>query len=269
MSIIEKININFISAMKERRETELSILRMLRAALKNKQIELMRELKEEDVLAVLRTQIKQLKDVLPSFETAGRTDLADKTKAELVILEGYLPAEMTDEELEKTVREVLSGAGIASKAESGKAIGAVMKAVAGRASGNRVKEWVEKILIKSLFFSFFCWLLARPAILAAAAAPGRASTKPKTEEPWLTSAFSSLSFSLSDISPDLIWRGLRVVATLFGILFINILLAGAFRYAVSSGRDDVVVECRREIIIGLLGTAAMLCLFFIASATLS
>lgn len=122
---------------------------------------------------------------------------------------------------------------------------------------------------KSLFLGFLCWLLTAPAVLAAANAASRASTKPKTSESWLTSAFSSISSSLPDVSPDLIWRGLRVAASLFGILFINILLAGAFRYSISSGRDDMVAASRRQIIIGLLGTTAMLCLFFIASAALS
>lgn len=93
MTVVEKINADFTSAMKERREAELSTLRLLRAALKNKQIELMRELKEEDAVAVVRRQIKQLKDALPLFETAGRTDLADKSKAELVVLERYLSVE--------------------------------------------------------------------------------------------------------------------------------------------------------------------------------
>jgi len=147
MSTIETINTDLTSAMKQKKEAELSTLRLLRSALKNKQIDLMRELKEEDVLAVIRTQIKQLKDALLSFETAGRADLIDKTKAELVVLERYLPAEMSDEDLEKTIRTALSEAGISTKADMGKAMGAVMKAVAGLASGNRVKELVEKILI--------------------------------------------------------------------------------------------------------------------------
>jgi uncharacterized protein YqeY len=93
MSILEQINQNFISAMKEKREAELSILRMLRAALKNKQIELTRELNEDEVAAVVKKQVKQLRDVLPTFESAGRNDLADKTKTELSILEKYLPAD--------------------------------------------------------------------------------------------------------------------------------------------------------------------------------
>lgn len=146
MSTIEKINADFTSAMKEKKEAELSTLRLLRAALKNKQIELMRELEEEDVLVVIRGQIKQLKDALMSFESAGRIDLADKSKAELVVLERYLPVEMSDEDLEKTIRAALLEVGISSKAETGKAMSAVMKAVAGKAGGNRVREFVEKIL---------------------------------------------------------------------------------------------------------------------------
>jgi uncharacterized protein YqeY len=146
MSVIEKINADFTLAMKERRQAELSTLRMLRTALKNKQIELMRELKEEDVLAVIRSQIKQLKDALPSFETAGRTDLVEKSKAELAVLEDYLPAEMSDEELEKTIRLALLEAGFSIKAETGRAMATAIKAVAGRASGQRVKDLVEKIL---------------------------------------------------------------------------------------------------------------------------
>lgn len=147
MSTLEKINTDLTSAMKEKKEAVLSTLRLLRSALKNKQIELIRELTEEDVLAVIKTQIKQLKDALLSFEEAGRNDLAEKNKAELVTLERYLPAEMNDEDLEKTVRSALSEAGISAKADMGKAMGSAMKAVSGQASGSRVKEVLEKILV--------------------------------------------------------------------------------------------------------------------------
>lgn len=146
MSTLEQVNADFISAMKEKKEAELSTLRLLRTALKNRQIELMHELKEEEALAVIRTQIKQLKDALLSFETAGRSDLIEKTKNELVVLERYLPAEMSDEDLEKVVRAALTEAGFSATADKGKAMGVAMKAAAGQANGNRVKELVEKIL---------------------------------------------------------------------------------------------------------------------------
>ena len=146
MSVIENINSDFITAMKEKKEVELSTLRLLRTALKNKQIDLMRELTEEDVLAVIRSQIKQSKDSIESFESANRNDLADKVKGELIFLERYLPAEMSDEDLEKTVREALALAGISAKVDMGRAMGAVMKAVAGKANGARVKAAVEHAL---------------------------------------------------------------------------------------------------------------------------
>ncbi|MFH1252811.1 MAG: GatB/YqeY domain-containing protein [Candidatus Uhrbacteria bacterium] len=146
MNILETINQDFVLAMKEKREAELSTLRLLRAALKNKQIELMHELKEEDILAMIRTQIKQLKDALLSFETANRSDLVEKTKNELLVLEKYLPAEISDEELNKIVQEILTTNGVVAKTEAGKAMGAVMKTVAGRANGARVKETVERLL---------------------------------------------------------------------------------------------------------------------------
>lgn len=92
--ILEKLNADFISAMKEKKEAELSTLRLLRSALKNKQIELMHELSEEEAAAVVRKQVKQLRDVLPSFEGAGRADLVDKTKFELSVLEKFLPVEI-------------------------------------------------------------------------------------------------------------------------------------------------------------------------------
>jgi uncharacterized protein YqeY len=132
--------------MKAKQELELSVLRMLRTSLKNKQIDLMHELSEEEVLAVIRTQIKQVKDSIDSFESANRSDLAEKSKSELVFLERYLPAEMSDEDLEKTVREALTKAEISFKADMGKAMGTVMKAVAGKANGSRVKAAVERVL---------------------------------------------------------------------------------------------------------------------------
>jgi len=147
MSTLEKINADLTAAMKEKKEAVLSTLRLLRSALKNKEIELIRELKEEDVLAVIKTQIKQLKDAIVSFEAAGRNDLVEKNKNELATLGGYLPAEMSDEDLEKTVRAALAEAEISAKTDMGKAMGAVMKAVAGRANAGRVKEVLEKVLV--------------------------------------------------------------------------------------------------------------------------
>ncbi len=144
MTLLETINQDFTAAMKERREAELSTLRLLRAALKNRQIELMKELSEDEALSVVKSQIKQLKDALESF--ASREDLAQKARGELAVLEKYLPAQLSDAELEAVVKEAVAASGASGKADMGRAMGAAMKAVSGQADGSRVKAIVETML---------------------------------------------------------------------------------------------------------------------------
>ncbi|MBI4598835.1 GatB/YqeY domain-containing protein [Candidatus Uhrbacteria bacterium] len=146
MSITKRLDQDFVQAMKARHEVELSVLRMLRSALKNRQIELMHELSDEEALAVVRSQLKQLKDGLASFEAGKREDLAAQARAEIAVLERYLPAQLPPAEVEKVVRQALAEAGISAKAAMGKAMGVAMKAVAGQADGTAVKAAVEAIL---------------------------------------------------------------------------------------------------------------------------
>ena len=146
MTLLERLDADFIQAMKARQEMERSVLRLLKSALKNRQIELMRALSEEEVLVVVRSHVKQLKDGLVSFEVGNREDLAEQARLEIVILERYLPVQWSAQELDATVRQVLIDAGISSKGDMGKAMGVAMKAVAGRADGTAVKMVVETIL---------------------------------------------------------------------------------------------------------------------------
>lgn len=146
MSLLETIHKDFTVAMKERREAELSTLRLLRSALKNKQIELIHELSEDEAVAVIKSQIKQLKDSIDSFQSAGRADLSEKAQVELAVLLRYLPAQLSETDLASTVKEALASSGISQKQDMGKAMGVAMKAVAGRADGNRVKAAVESLL---------------------------------------------------------------------------------------------------------------------------
>lgn len=143
MTITERVENDFKQAMKSKDELGLSVMRMVRTALKNKQIDLMRDLKEEDSQAVLRTMIKQYQDALADFTKAGRADLAERQQKEIDLIQQYLPAAMPAAELESVVREAVKGM---NKTEMGKAMGAAMKAVAGRADGNQVKAIVERIL---------------------------------------------------------------------------------------------------------------------------
>jgi len=146
MALIEIIDSDLKQALKDRDEQRVSTLRMLSAALKNKKIELRSELKDDDVLAVLKTQVKQLKDSLASFEQGGRDDLVTKAKLELKVLQKYMPEAMSSDELEAIVKGVIEETGAAGKQDMGKVMGAVMGKVAGKADGGDVKQMVEKLL---------------------------------------------------------------------------------------------------------------------------
>lgn len=144
MTLLEQIGSDFKDAMKAKDELRLSTLRMARADLKNKEIEKRGPLTDEDAVSVIKTMVKRYKDALADFEKAGRGDLAEKQRAEIAILEAYLPAQMPDEEIEAVVREVM-GEMEEGTADIGKVMGGVMKKIAGRADGNRVRAMVQKM----------------------------------------------------------------------------------------------------------------------------
>jgi uncharacterized protein YqeY len=143
MTLIESIDRDMKEAMKAKEEIRLSTLRMLRTALKNKQIDVQHELNDEEVQAVIKTMMKQYQDALRDFFAAGRTDLADRQQAELTILQTYLPPALSPEELEAIVQNAVQSSGVTDK---GKAMGIAMKAVAGRADGTDVRAVVERLL---------------------------------------------------------------------------------------------------------------------------
>lgn len=145
MTTLERIDQDFKEAMKSKDELALSTLRLVRTALKNQQIELMHELTETETSAVLKTMIKQYQDALTDFTNAGRRDLAERQQKEIDLIGKYLPPSMPAEELERIVREALAASGAT---DVGRAIGAAMKAVDGRADGKDVRAIVEKLLVR-------------------------------------------------------------------------------------------------------------------------
>lgn len=141
MSILQRIDADFKDAMKAKDELALSVLRLVRTALKNKQIDLGHEPSEEEALAVLRTMIKQYQDALSDFANAGRQDLVDKQQREIDLIARYLPPPIARAELERIVHDAIKSSGAT---EIGKAMGMVMKAVNGQADGKDVRSIVEK-----------------------------------------------------------------------------------------------------------------------------
>lgn len=148
MPLTEQIKSELVASMKAKDEFKTSILRMVNSALKNKQIDLGRELTDEDVLAVIKTMVKQGKDALADFKSANREDLIEKQQKEIKYLETFLPEQMTDEALEELVKEAVQELGASDPSDMGKVMGLVMKNANGQADGNRVREIVQKHLAK-------------------------------------------------------------------------------------------------------------------------
>lgn len=149
MKIKEQIKSDLKEAMKAGDAEKRDTLRMLDSMIKNEEIaQKSREegLDDEAVQALVKRSVKQRQDSIKQYETGGRADLADKEKAEIEILSVYLPKQMSDEELEKIVKEVITETGAEFKADMGKVMGAVMGRVGSAADGGRVKDMVIKNL---------------------------------------------------------------------------------------------------------------------------
>lgn len=130
-------------AMKAGDKIRLSTLQLLSSALNYEFIAKQHKLSAEEELVVIRREAKMRKDAIEAYEKAGAKERADKEKQELAILEEYLPAQMSDEELTKIVDEAIAQTGAKGMADMGKAIGAVMAKAAGRVEGGRVSALVK------------------------------------------------------------------------------------------------------------------------------
>lgn len=143
MSLAERIEKDFVAAYKAKDELKVSVLRMLKAAVKNRQVELMRPPTDEDVLAVVAKQVKQRQESVEVFAAAGRTQLADKEAAEQAVLESYLPTRLGDAELAALVEEAVAAAGATGMKDMGKVMQVAMAKAAGRADGKHLSQLVK------------------------------------------------------------------------------------------------------------------------------
>ncbi|MEK7528884.1 MAG: GatB/YqeY domain-containing protein [Patescibacteria group bacterium] len=148
MSLRNTIQEDLTSAMKAKDELRVSTLRMLKAAIMKFEVAGDKKIEADDgqVLKLIEKEVKQRKDSIEAFEKGGKTEMAEKEKKEMEILQKYLPEQMSDEELEKVVTQVISQTGATSKADFGKVMGMVMGQTKGRADGTRVKAIVDQKL---------------------------------------------------------------------------------------------------------------------------
>ncbi|EIA20313.1 GatB/YqeY domain-containing protein [Listeria fleischmannii] len=146
MTLLDNLNEDMKQAMRNKEKEKLSVIRMLKAALQNGAINQGGTLSEDDEITVLSREMKQRRDSLSEFEKAGREDLAEKVRAEIVIVEHYSPKQLTDDELEEIVKVTIAEVGATSKADFGKVMGKIMPKVKGKADGNAVNNFVKKYL---------------------------------------------------------------------------------------------------------------------------
>jgi uncharacterized protein YqeY len=147
MGLREQILEDIKTYMKSKDAERLSAVRMLQAAIKNKEIELRpNAITEPDVIGVIKKLAKQRKDAIEEYQKANRNDLADKEKFELTVLETYLPAQMTKEQVTKIVDEAIKSTGATSAKQMGLVIKEVMAKTAGNADGKMISELVKSKL---------------------------------------------------------------------------------------------------------------------------
>lgn len=147
MSLQQQIHADLIGAMKSGEAEKRDVLRFLESAMKKVMVDSRKEtLTDEEVRKVIASQIKSRKDSVEQFRSGNREDLAEPEERAIELLGVYMPKQMDDAELETLVRGALEAAGVSDAKDMGRAMGAVMPKVSGRADGNRVREMVQKLL---------------------------------------------------------------------------------------------------------------------------
>lgn len=149
MSIKEQLMVDMKAAMKAKEEGKLALntIRMARAHIRQAEIDNGHaDFNDDQVLAVLRKEVKQRKETLSEIEGSGREDLVEQTKAEINVLEKYLPAEMTPEAVEAAVKEIVDAMDPGQK-NMGSVMKAVMAKLKGQADGKLINQIVRKLLV--------------------------------------------------------------------------------------------------------------------------
>ena len=147
MTLQERIQAQMTEAMRNKDQLRLGVLRMMKTAIKNKEIEKMKPLDDGEALAVLHTLVKQRKDSIDQFRKGGREELAQKEEAEIKIIEEYLPAAASEDDIRKAIEEAIQETGASSIKDMGKVMKAALGRLAGKsADGSRVSQLVKEKL---------------------------------------------------------------------------------------------------------------------------
>ncbi len=146
MTTRERLENDYGREFKARNASAVSTLRMLRAAVKNADIEKMKTLEDDEVVEVIGREVKKLRDALETFVAGGREDLATQTRVEIATMEAYLPAQLSDDDLRGIVMKKVAEVGAPSPKDFGRIMNEVMKDAKGRAEGAKVSMLVKEAL---------------------------------------------------------------------------------------------------------------------------
>ena len=143
MDIRERVSGEMIKAAKDKDKAKLSVLRMIKSALHNKEIDLKDEFGEKEILQVLSSMIKQRKDSVKQFRNGGRLDLAEKEGEEIEVIQGFMPEQMSEEKIKTEIENAIEEAGATSIRDMGKVMKLLMPRLTGRADGKAAGEAVK------------------------------------------------------------------------------------------------------------------------------
>ncbi|MBW2558196.1 MAG: GatB/YqeY domain-containing protein [Deltaproteobacteria bacterium] len=143
MDVIEKVSSEMVKAAKDKDKAKLSALRMIKSALHNREIDLKDRFGEKEILQVLSSMIKQRKDSVEQFRNGGRPELAEKEEKEIEVIQGFMPEQMSEEEIKAEIENAIEEAGATSIRDMGKVMKLLMPRLTGKADGKAVGETVK------------------------------------------------------------------------------------------------------------------------------
>jgi len=147
MDLAQILEQDMIKALKEKDEVKLSTVRLVRSQIKNVEIDKKAKLSDEDIIGIVQKQIKQRRDVIPDFERVSRQDLIDAAKKEIAVLEGYLPPQLTAEDLKKIIEKAITELGATTIKDMGKVMGKIAPEIKGKADGKVASDLVKSLLL--------------------------------------------------------------------------------------------------------------------------
>jgi hypothetical protein len=146
MEFNARLNEEMVAAAKAKDKIKLSSIRMLKTALHNKEIDLLRPLNETEIMQVLSVLVKQRKDSIEQFAKGGRQDLVEKEEAELKVLQAFMPEQMSDEDVLALIQKAIAETGAVSIKDMGKVMKIIIPQITGKADGKAVGEKVKALL---------------------------------------------------------------------------------------------------------------------------